>query len=109
MTDDILTYTLRAVQMRLASAGAPPQQTRAVLGEVDAEVRAVYGNARVYIPARGRVRQARDIAICAEYASGHSIPRLAARYELCAKQIKRILSSHPAISRYNAAPSHDQP
>jgi Mor family transcriptional regulator len=41
----------------------------------------------------------RDMAICDEYASGHSVATLAHRYQLTDRQIWRILAASPAISR----------
>lgn len=102
MTDDIVTHTLRAVQMRLANDGVPPQRAAALIAEVDAEVRLIYGHERVYIAARGRSTSARDMAICSEYASGHAVARLASRYELSERQVFRVLARHPGISRYTA-------
>lgn len=98
--DDIVTYTLRALEVRLQSAGVPAQQSRAIASEVDAEVRAVYGNQRVYVPERGRVRSLRDRAICEEYASGHSVDTLAYRYQLSERHVRRVLSSMPSISKF---------
>lgn len=104
MPDDILTYYARAVQQRLAAQGEPPERIAPVLAEVDAEVRGLFGHERVYIPARGAGRSARDLAIASEYASGHGVHRLATRYELSEKQIRRILAANRAVSHYHAAP-----
>lgn len=103
MSDDPITHFLRAAQTRLLAQGMPAAQVIPALAEADAEVRQVFGCARAYIPARGRRHQARDLAIASEYASGHSVARLAARYELSEKQIRRILVAHAALSRYAGA------
>lgn len=97
--DDIVTYTMRAVQQRLQAQGMPAPQCRALTAEVDAEVRMLYGNERVYVPQRGRARSLRDRAICEEYASGHSVATLMHRYQLKERQIYNVLSSMPEISK----------
>lgn len=98
--DDIVTYALRAVQTRLLAAGMPAQQCSALSAEVDAELRAVYGCQRVYVPERGRVRSLRDAAMCEEYASGHSVATLAHRYQLSERHVRNVLASMPGISKY---------
>lgn len=98
--DDIITYTMRAVQQRLQAHGIDAPQCRAITAEVDAEVRVLYGNERVYVPQRGRARSLRDAAICEEYASGHGAATLAHRYQLSESQIFRVLAANRGASKY---------
>lgn len=101
MADDIVNHILRSVQIQLEAQGVTRQQSGAILAEVDAETRAIYGHERVYIPARGSVRSARDLAICSEYASGHCIQRLQQRYDMSERQVRRILAANPVLSHYH--------
>ncbi len=106
MTDDLLARTLHAIQLRMAARGVPPQQVDPILREVDAEMRGIFGGDRAYVPARSHAL--RDRALCEEYASGHGIERLAHRYALTERHVRRILLKHAAISRYKA-PAKDKP
>lgn len=86
MDDDFVCDVLALVQ-QIAGNVTPDQ-----VAQVDAAVRERWGGDRPYIAKRqGEGRSDRNAAIRRDFQRGESIPLLMRRYELCRRQILRVL------------------